>query len=403
MTESNVPTNKKIAPIKLWQVLVISGIFLLIIGLSFLAGYWYSNDYAKFRNTNFPLFDRAYLLLLDHGLNPIPDSPLLEYGLIRGMLQSYNDPYTILVEPPQHELQTNRLEGKFGGIGVRLDLDTQHKYRLYPFPDSPAQKAGLIDGDILVQVAQIVVTEDTDRDTIQAAIRGPVGEQVDIVIFRDVTDETLIFEIERAEIPIPSVTWNLIPENQQVGILRVNIIAATTPTELENGFRDLMSQGAGYFILDLRDNSGGLVDAGVNIARLFLERGSPILEQQYRDQRPQTFKSEKDGEFIYEPMVVLINQGTASAAEIVAGALKNQSRAIIVGSPSYGKDTIQLVFDLGDGSSMHVTAARWWIPGLEPSIGGIGVQPDVLIPSDSPNEEINTLYTRAAISALLDQ
>ena len=403
MTEQNIPLNKKASAIKFWQILVICGIFLLIIGLSFLAGYWFSNGYAQFNSSAFPLFDRAYQLLLDHGLNPVPESPFLEYGLIRGMLQSYNDPYTVFVEPPQHELQTNRLEGKYGGIGVRLEIDTTQKYRLYPFPDSPAQKAGVIDGDILVQVAQIVVTEDTDTDTIQAAIRGPVDEKVTITIFRDVSGETLSFDIERAEIPIPSVTWNLIPEYQQVGILKVNIIAATTPEELQIGFRDLISKGAVYFILDLRDNSGGLVDAGVNIARLFLENGSAILEQQYRNQQPQTFKSEKDGDYIYEPLVVLINHGTASAAEIIAGALKNQSRAIIVGSPSYGKDTIQLVFDLGDGSSMHVTSARWWIPGLEPSIGGNGVQPDVPIAPDSPNDEINALYIRAAISVLLDQ
>ena len=162
---------------------------------------------------------------------------------------------------------------------------------------------------------------------------------------------------------------------------------------------DLEQRGATAFVLDLRDNFGGLLDAGVDIARLFLADGI-VIEQQYRGEAVQTFKVERKGALANVPLAILVNQHTASAAEIVAGALQQQQRAVLIGSASYGKDSIQLVFNLSDGSSLHVTSAKWWIPGLQPPLGENGLQPDLVIPTSAdpaaPDEAM-----RAAVKLLL--
>jgi carboxyl-terminal processing protease len=387
-------SRSKIIRISLFAVLC-----LFIFTVVFLVGFYSSHGYAKFDQQSFPLFDQAYKILQNHALNPLPSEKAMDYGLIRGMLQVYDDPYTSFIEPPQHELQTNRLAGRFGGIGVRIQRDTNRLYRLYPLPESPAAQVGILDGDLLLQVNDLQVTDETLEDEVQAAIRGPVDEPVLIIISRGPEGLRLEFSPRREEISLPSVVWNLLPEDSRIGILRVNVIAATTSDELRDGFKELRSKGAEVFILDLRNNAGGLVDAGINIARLFLPQGTPILEQQYRNRSAQLFSTEEDGAFLDDPLFVFINQGTASSAEIVAGALKSQKRATIIGAPSFGKDTIQLVFDLNDGSSLHVTAARWWVPGLEPPIHVNGVQPDILIDPEAA-DDLESLYFERVMEIL---
>jgi carboxyl-terminal processing protease len=159
----------------------------------------------------------------------------------------------------------------------------------------------------------------------------------------------------------------------------VHIIAKPSSDEITSAVQELQSRGASAFILDLRSNSGGLVDAGVDIARLFLKSGT-VIEQQYRGQAVTAYQIERIGPLADIPLAVLIDGGTASAAEIVAGALQAQGRAMLIGSPSYGKNTIQLVFDLKDQSSLHVTAARWWVPGHSDQTSGGQITPDIIIP-----------------------
>jgi carboxyl-terminal processing protease len=182
-----------------------------------------------------------------------------------------------------------------------------------------------------------------------------------------------------------------------VGIIKVNLIAASTPDEIQQAVADLQARGATHYVLDLRDNPGGLLTAGVDIARLFLDEGI-VMQQQYRGKDVETYEVKRPGPLNDIPLAVLINHGSASAAEIAAGALQLHRRAPLIGSPSFGKDTIQLVFVLQDDSSLRVTSARWWIPGLEPAVGDAGLQPDIPVtPSDDPN--IDTAL-QAAIQAL---
>jgi len=356
----------------------------LLLTIGFAAGF-IVNPQSVLNGQDFPILDEAYNILGKNGLTPVAESPNLEYGMIRGMLQAYGDPYTIFVEPAQHELESNSLQGSFGGIGVRFGRDAEDQIILYPFSGSPAREAGIQDGDRLLSVGELSIKSDTPVDTIQAALRGPVGTPVALTIARPPDFEPVELSVKRAEFPLPSVAWHLEASEPRLGVVEVNMISANTPSEILNAFQDLRNQGATSFVLDLRDNGGGLLDAGIDTARLFLKDGT-IIQQRYRDKEVQTYRVEKAGELVDIPVAVLINENTASAAEIIAGALQASHRAQLIGSPSYGKDTIQLVFVLNDGSSLHVTTAHWWVPGSERSIGESGLQPDILLEGENdPN------------------
>jgi carboxyl-terminal processing protease len=369
---------------------------LLLLSAAFGSGYWFRSTQDTGLN-RFPLLNAAYDILESNGLKSVPAHPDLEYGMIRGMVQAYNDPYTIFVEPVQHELESNALQGSFGGIGVSLGHDPQGYYVLYPFAGSPAAKAGVQEGDRLLKVEDQTIDPQTSVDQVQSAIRGPVGQVVHLTIARQPDYQPVQVSIARAQIAEPSVTWHIEPLDPRMGVIAVNIIASSTSDEIQHAVQDLQARGATDFVLDLRNNPGGLLTSGVDIARLFLKDGT-IMQQQYKGKAVETFRADAPGALDSIPLVVLVNHNSASAAEIIAGALKVNGRARLIGAPTFGKDTIQLVFDLQDGSSLHVTAAHWWIPGLNPPLGGNGVQPDIPISPDDENATPDA-YIQAAIQA----
>lgn len=372
---------------------------LLALAVGFAAGFW-ARHYVQEPRVEFPTLAQAYEILRDHGLKQLPEPPVLEYGMIHGMVRAYDDPYTLFVEPVQHELEGNTLQGSFGGIGVSLNRDELGDVILYPYPDGPAFAAGVRDADRLVQVDDLPITSEVTIETIQAAVRGPVGERVRISVQRPPDMDLLEFSIPRAEIALPSVTWHLFPDQPKLGVIKVNLIAASSNDEIAKAIQDLRLQGASLFILDLRDNFGGLLTAGVDIARMFLHDGV-VIEQQFRNQDVRTYRVEQAGIFADVPLAVLVNQHTASAAEIIAGAIQVQDRAPLVGRATFGKDSIQLIFDLDDSSSIHITAAKWWVPGLEPPIGQGGLQPDILVDADVPADGPDPVL-RAAAEYLLE-
>lgn len=381
-----------------WRTFFTTLSLFLLAGAGFASGYLFHAH--QFPGQSFPVLNQAYQILMDNGLVDPPPDPALEYGMIRGMLQEYGEAHTVFLDPPQHELSTDDLEGKYGGIGVQINKDSQGEWVLFPYADSPAQKAGIQEGDRLLAVDDLHVSTATPSEQIQAQLRGAVGQAVRVSIGRAPDFSAQEHDIRREEIPLPSVTWHLDPDQPQVGVLKVNLVAASTAGEIERAVTDLKERGAQAFVLDLRDNPGGLLDAGIEIARLFLKEGV-IIEQQYRDREVQTYKVEQPGKYSDLPLAILINGGSASAAEIAAGAIQRHERAPLVGQPSYGKDTVQLVFELRDKSSLHVTAARWWIPDLIPPIKDHGLQPDFRV---DPAVDANgyDLVMQAAIQVLLE-
>ena len=376
-------------------------IFLLVAAgfvSAFLSGY-FSRSFIDSRSDEFLVLNQAYSILLNHEYLDLPESKSLEYGMIRGMLQASDDPYAIFQEPVQHELESNSLQGSFGGIGLELTRNQDGDILVYPIVGSPAHHAGIQDGDQLISVDDLNISPETPFDDIKAAIRGPVGDIVKISVIRNPDDTQLDFPIRRAQIHLPSVTWHIAPDNPTIGIINVNIIAESTSEEIQNAVKEMQGKGSNLFILDLRDNGGGLLTAGVDITKLFLENGS-ILEQQYRGKKVETFDVKSPGQLVDLPLILLINHNTASAAEIVAGAIQVDDRALLVGQPTFGKDSIQLIFNLQDDSSLHVTAAKWWIPGLSPALTDIGLQPDIAIIPDDSGED---LVMKAAIQSLLER
>ena len=220
------------------ETILFFSLVLILMVLSYTLGF-FSQDLFPDPAASFSVLRESYQILRDHGLKIPLDAKKLEYGMIRGMLQAYDDPYTSFLEPPQNELQSDQLQGKFGGIGVRIDQDAQKYYLLYPLPDSPAGKAGIRDGDRLLVVDNLEVTPSTTVEAVQAAIRGPVGKKADIQVGRPPDYTPVKISLTRVEVPVPSVTYNLAPFDPTIGVIQVNIIAATGPDELRKAIADL--------------------------------------------------------------------------------------------------------------------------------------------------------------------
>jgi len=381
------------------RVLFFYIIFFIGAALSFGFGYMTHLIQDISKPSDFPILEEAFEILENHAYNELPETPALEYGMIRGMVDAYADPYTLFVEPAQHELYSDQLAGSYGGIGSNLEYDPDGNVVLHPFPEGPAADAGILDGDRLIKVDDMDITPNIPIDEVVAAVRGPEGERVTIKVARPPDLSTFTFKIKRKDIPLPSVTWHVDVGEPRLGVIQVNIVADSTPDEIKDAFEDLSSRNISHFALDLRGNRGGLLDAGIDIAGLFLEKGT-ILQEHYRDRDVKTFEVEEPGPYADVPMVVLVNSDTASAAEIIAGALKIHNRAPIIGTNTYGKDTIQLVFNLEDGSSLRVTAAKWWIPGIETPIGEGGLEPDIFVTEGDAGADP---FIQAAIQALFNQ
>lgn len=343
--------------------------------------------------TELPILNEAHAILTKNALNPPPEDSNLEYGMIRGMLEAYGDPYTIFLEPVQTELESHSLQGSYGGIGARMGSDRDGYIVLFPFPDSPAVRAGVLEGDRLLKVDGMDVPPDIPITTVLALVRGPVGKTVRLTVAQPPDYSPRQISVKRQEIPLPSVTWHLDPVEPRLGVVEINMISANTPKEIQQAVDDMSPRGATHYVLDLRNNGGGLLVSGVDTARLFLKEGD-ILQHQYKDKDVETYRAERPGALADIPLAVLVNQNTASAAEVIAGALQMQRRAVLVGQPTYGKNTIQLIFTLSDRSSLHVTAARWWIPGLDFPQEEYGLYPDIFIPLESED-------TRAAFDATI--
>jgi carboxyl-terminal processing protease len=282
-------------------------------------------------------------------------------------------------------LNNDTLSGSYGGIGAQMSRDPEGHFIIHPFPEGPAAESGVLDGDRLVKVDGTVITAEFPMEELIALVRGPEGRTITLTIARPPDYHHLDFNITRADIPLPSVTYHIDILEPRLGVLRVNVIASSTPVEIQDAVQELKTRGATHFVLDLRGNGGGLLKEGVDIARIFLAKGV-IIQHQYRGGKVETNSVKRPGPLAKIPLAILVDQNTASAAEIISGALQNQGRAPLIGTNTFGKDSIQLVFELEDKSSLHVTSAKWWVPDLEPPVGDGGLLPDISISSENNDD-----------------
>jgi carboxyl-terminal processing protease len=314
-----------------------------------------------------------------------PDATSRTYGAIRGMVESFNDPYTYFVEPQPRELERDELAGRFGGIGANIEL-TGTGYILYPVPGMPAAEAGILDGDLLLLVDDHEITSAMSIDQIATLVRGPIGTVVTLTVRRTLEEsgdtEELAIPITRAEMQTPSVEWRLLEDTASgtVGYIVHTLFTERSAEEMEQALTELQARGATRYILDMRGNRGGLVSTAVAIADLWLDEGVIYVEQ--KADGSEITQSATAGMLVNAPLVVIVDGGSASAAEIVAGALQDHGRAKLVGEKTFGKGSVQLIHELPDQSSLHVTNAQWLTPNRRP-ISGNGLEPDVPVAAGS--------------------
>lgn len=342
------------------------------------------------------LLDEAWSLVEAHFVGEVPDATTREYGAIRGALSTLNDPYTGFIEPAPRAVERDHMRGAFGGIGVRLQRTPEGRIVLSPTPDGPAARAGVREGDILLAIdgeplpfpARI---EDAMR------LRGEEGTSVVIEVLRG--ERRLTFTLTRARIELPSVehrviTTTLTGTALPVGYVAIRSFTERTATQLETALRALSQANVRGYVLDLRDNSGGLLAAAVESAGFFL-RDRVVAYEVRRGQEITHQTPTRAQPLLTQPMVVLVNGNTASAAEVLAAALREHQRGVLVGQKTLGKGSVQFVFELRDGSAVRITAARWLTP-QRAQIDGKGLTPDVPAEGDAEQQLQAALRTLTA-------
>ncbi|MCS7261260.1 MAG: S41 family peptidase [Anaerolineae bacterium] len=326
----------------------------------------------------FNLFWEVWRLVRERYYGEIPAAPTPVYGAIRGALATLQDPYTIFVEPQPRALEKADLQGRFGGIGALVTRGKEGEVLLQPMPGSPAERAGIQNGDQLLKVDDTVITTTMRTEEIVLLIRGDVGTQVRLTLQRTGLTAPLEISVTRELIETPSVEWRILEPHETIGYLRIRMFTERTAEETRRALQDLLDRGASTFVLDLRGNGGGVLDAAVDVTSEILDSGV-VLNEERRDQPEKSYMAKPGGLAVQQPLVVLVDGGTASASEIVAGALQDHKRATLVGEKTFGKGSVQLVFDLSDASSVHITVARWLTPNRQ-RIDAQGLQPDIIVP-----------------------
>ncbi|MCO5204908.1 MAG: S41 family peptidase [Anaerolineae bacterium] len=324
---------------------------------------------------------------------PLDNTDLVE-GAIRGMLETLGDRNTIYLPPSEHQASEDRFNGQFQGIGTTIEMIDDRVVIVTPYEGSPAEMAGLRPGDVLVSADGTDLTG-LDIAEVGALVRGPAGTVVILEIDRD--GEIFTVDVTRDIIDVPSVRTELLDDG--IGYVRINQFGDRTDEELNEQLPALIAQEPVGLVIDLRNNPGGGLNTVVDVAEQFIP-GGVILTERFGDGREVVFESDDGGLATAIPLAVLINEGSASASEVLAGALRDQGRGVLIGNTSFGKGTVQNNRTLSNGGGVRITIARWLTPDGE-WVHETGLQPDfvVLFPEDDSAE--TDIQLQAAVDYLL--
>lgn len=307
-------------------------------------------------------------------IEQVTDQQLL-YGAIRGAIQSLDDPYSEFFEPSDAKKFEEDIQGSFGGIGAEIGIKNDQLVIVAPLKGNPAEKVGLKAGDKIMQVDGKETAGLTVEEAVKL-IRGEEGTEVKLLIFRNGWEEAREFKIVRAVIVLPTLEYEI--KDGHILYIHLQNFNGNAPTKFYEALLDGVFDGADGLVLDLRNNPGGYLDVSIRIAGWFLERGAVVTKERFANGEEKALYSAGSGALKDFPMVVLVNSGSASASEIVAGALHDHRGIKLIGEKTFGKGTVQELENLKDGSVLKLSTAEWLTPNGN-SIEKKGLTPDIEI------------------------
>ncbi len=328
-------------------------------------------------------FAEAYKTLKDEFYFEHDDAKLME-GAVGGLASGLDDIYTYYYTPEEFNQFNNDLSGSYVGIGVSVTMDADEKLTiLRVFPDSPAEAAGMQRGDKVIAVGDTDVTGGMDSGEIVAMIRGEEGTTVKITFFRPSTGESFEKDVERRKISNYDVTYDILEGD--IGYIQIGSFDAIVDQQFKHSMDTMLSKGAKGIIIDLRDNGGGYLTQTLNMCDMLVDKDALLLTLKHANGKEESYNSWSDPTYVNIPVVVLVNEYSASASEVFTGILKDYGLATVVGVKTFGKGIVQSMMTFDDGSAMKFTTSSYFTPGGY-EIHGNGIEPDVEIEQDGEYE-----------------
>jgi carboxyl-terminal processing protease len=381
-------TRQSLFTVQMFVMLVLAA------GAAFVAGVWFANNTDSPHNDkNFQVFWQSWDILDREHYYDLPDDTELIHAALQGLFAQVGDRYTFFAPPAMAEISRQQTAGEFGGIGAYVSQNESGQLVIVrPFDGLPADIAGLQASDVIQEINGAPI-DGLPIENILELLRGEIGTEVTLTVYRPGTDTQFTVTIQRARIELP-VTDTAMYGN--VGYITLSSFNQKATAALKQDITDLQEQGAQALILDLRGNPGGLLDQAVGVSDLFLGKGVVVTQQDRKGERI-TYRA-TDGDLAEEiPLVVLIDGGSASASEVVAGALRDHNRAVLIGQKSYGKGSVQHLYDMNDGSQVHVTFAVWLTPD-DTLIDGKGLEPDIAVTIPENPDSTQDPFIEAALA-----
>ncbi|MFA6296336.1 MAG: S41 family peptidase [Patescibacteria group bacterium] len=322
---------------------------------------------------DFKIFWDVWDLLQQKFIHQPLDYKKMVYGAISGMVNSLDDPYTAFFDPEQSKEFMDEIEGNLEGIGAELGIKNDVLTVIAPLSGSPAEKAGLKPNDVILKINDEVATEMSLQEAV-SKIRGTEGTQVKLTVLHEGDKEPKEITVTRQKITVKSVEWSL--KSNNIAYIKLGYFGKDTASDFQNAVSQILPQNPKGIILDLRNNSGGYLDSSIDIINFFVPKGKIAAIESFSDGTKEEFKTKSNAPLENIPVIVLINNGSASASEIVAGALRDIRQIKLIGEKSFGKGTVQQLEDLKDGSSVKISIAEWLTPNGT-SINKKGLEPDI--------------------------
>lgn len=339
---------------------------------------------GKPTDVNFALFWEAWNKMKEKSVQDVDSTKMVD-GAISGMLASTGDPYTVYFTKKENERFREDIGGEFSGIGVEITAKDNLPTVVAPLPDCPAEKAGVKAGDIITEVDGAKTSEIGFEETINR-IRGQEGSDVKLTIAREALDGPLEITIKRAKITVKSVEWEKKTEaGKKIYYIKIRQFGDDSEALFSQAANEIVAEKPDGIVIDLRNDPGGYLDTAVNIASYFIKDGV-IVSEKGKNNNNKDYLSTHNGKLKDYPVAVLVNQGSASASEILAGALSDRKGSKLIGEKTFGKGSVQELIDLSDGSAVKITVAKWFTPNGN-QINGKGLEPGISVVNDEKTPE----------------